>query len=116
MSCLTRPGSGPGLPYVNESSVPFRKALEAYDLGGSGEETLDSLLAGAREEDAVTLWHLLFRVDEGERGRVYDRIARLVPAPEGTSREGLLNGDRQTIDAWQDQLGLGPFYSWEFTQ
>ena len=60
----------------------------------------------ARREDALTLWHLLTRTSGEERGRVYDRLATLVPPPTGVTREGILAGNRQMLDLWWEALGL----------
>jgi len=116
MSCLTRPGSGPGTPFLDDAPAAFRSALEEYDFAGRPAPALESVLAGAREEDAITLWHLLFRVDSNERGRVYDRIAGFFPPPRGTTREGVLKGDPAMVSDWQEQLGLGSLYMLDFTQ
>jgi hypothetical protein len=54
----------------------------------------------------MTLWHLLARGTPDERARVYDRLAALVPPPEGVSREGILRGDRIALSRWWDKLGV----------
>lgn len=69
-------------------------------------ETLGTVLVSARKEDALTLWHLLTRTSGEERGRVYDRLAVLVPPPADVTREGVLAGNRQMLDEWWEQLGL----------
>jgi len=77
---------------------------------------LDSVLAEARKRDALTLWHLLGRINNAERARVYDCLAALVPPPAGVTREAMLNGDaqgqRQMRDLWWDALGLGDTSWW----
>jgi len=69
-------------------------------------EMLGTVLSESRKEDALTLWHLLVRMQGTERGRVYDRMAELVPPPEGVSREGILRTDRPMLDRWWNELGL----------
>ena len=54
----------------------------------------------------MTLWHLLTRGSPEERARVYDRLAALVPPPEGVTRELILAGNRAALDRWWDQLGV----------
>jgi hypothetical protein len=126
--CITRPDSGPGTPYFEDASPAFRGALEKLDfeLGGitggvgsgmaAGEErrleALESVLAEARERDAITLWHLLSRTQGAERLRVYDRLAQLVPPPAGVTREGVLRGESHMRDLWWDALGLGDTSWW----
>ena len=46
-----------------------------------------------RREDCLTLFHLLDAVSSELREAALDRLAVLVPWPEGVTREGLLAGD-----------------------
>src|SRR5437870_10247858 len=61
----TRRAFGPGTPYAEDASQALRRALAAFDFahGGGGAEAVRQALAAARPEDAVSLWHLLRRVD-----------------------------------------------------
>lgn len=108
--CATRPGFGPGTPHCADSSQALSEALTILDFSSTEDvrraAALDTVLASVRRRDAFTLWHLLSRGSASERGRVYDRLAALVPPPPGVTREGALNGDSRAIDAWWDALGL----------
>ncbi len=114
--CETRPGTGPGTPYQEDASAAFRAALARLDFETAGKEsrmaTLNTVLAEAREKDALTLWHLLYRDDEDERSRVYDRLAALVPPPAGVTRAGIVNRNQGMLDVWWDVLGLGDTNWW----
>jgi len=77
-------------------------------------DALDTVLREARKEDALTLWHLLVRVDEDEKARVFDRMAQLVPPPAGVTREGILRSDPAMRDAWADRLGIGLMSWWRY--
>jgi hypothetical protein len=55
---------------------------------------------------------LLARADFGERSRIYDRLARLIPPPRGVTREGVERADRAMLDAWWERLGLGDTDWW----
>src|SRR5262249_37922320 len=62
--CATRPGLGPGTPYFTDAANEFKNALTALDLArdpAARRDALGPLLATARREDALTLWHLLAR-------------------------------------------------------
>lgn len=108
-SCATRPGIGPGTPYFEDASYPFRLALskfdfEPHDKSWSIIPTLDVLLGQARTRDSLTLWHLLSRVAGTDRERVYDRLALLVAPPDGVTREGVLQLNEQMLQLWRDKM------------
>jgi len=108
--CATRPGVGPGTPYYADASGAFQAALARLDFEQLSSEAravaLSAVLGEARGRDALTLWHLLLRVNAPQRTLVYDRMAALVPPPAGVTREGILAGNKQMLDLWWNQLGL----------
>jgi FecR protein len=114
--CATRPKIGPGTPYFEDASASFRESLSKFDFAaGSSEERsaeLTKILTEARQRDALTIWHLLSRVEESERGTVYDRLATLVPPPAEVTREGILRLDQKMLDSWWNQLDLGNVSLW----
>ena len=106
-SCATRPGIGPGTPYFEDASDAFRVALSKFDFGPAESRsmpTLDVLLNQARPRDSLTLWHLLPRVAETDRERVYDRLALLVAPPDGVTREGVLQLNEQMLQLWREKM------------
>ncbi len=116
--CATRPATGPGTPYYEDSSRSFQAALSRLDFEKLSPEEraagLGMVLAESRKRDALTLWHLLSRVGVSERALVYDRMAALVPPPPGVTREGILQLDRGMLDLWWNQLGLRNASWWRF--
>jgi hypothetical protein len=70
------------------------------------------VLREAQARDAFTLWHLLTRVEPASRDLVFDRLAALVPAPDGVTRDGIRAGDRAMLDTWWDHLGFGAANWW----
>jgi hypothetical protein len=115
-ACSTKPKTGPDTPYFEDASPDFRSALSKFDLESSTPEeratALQIVLAQSRKRDALTLWHLLTRVAESDRGQVYDRLARLVPAPAGVTRKGILRLDQNMLDFWWNELGFGDVSLW----
>lgn len=107
----TRPGVGPGAPYFEDASEAFRKALQIvnFDLNDAQARSaaLSVVLAEARPRDAFTLLNLFRRVEPSDRGRLYDRLAQLLPPPKSTTREDVVNGDWRRLDPWWDELGFG---------
>jgi len=114
--CATRTGFGPGTPFQQDASPALRQALGTYDFGLADSASLAVVLHEARNIDSITLWHLLFRTGGSHRERVYDRLAFLVPPPEGVTRSGMLAGDPEMINRWQKYLNLGTSPWWKFWQ
>jgi FecR protein len=118
--CMIRPHIGPGTPYFEDASQTLREALAKLDFDpGTAEQRsseLTVILSQARKPDALTLWHLLSRVDESERSRVYDRLAVLAPPPPHVTRAGVLSLDRQMLDLWWNELDLGDMSLWRTWQ
>jgi hypothetical protein len=54
----------------------------------------------------MTLWHLVTKGTKDERIRVYERLAVLVPPPDGVTREDVLGGNRVALSAWWDAIGV----------
>ena len=108
-SCATRSGIGPGTPYFDDASDAFRHALSKFDFEPqdttwSKIPTLDVLLDLARSRDSLTLWHLLPRVPDNDRSRVYDRLAALAPPPAGVTRDGVLQLNHEMLELWKNEM------------
>ena len=106
-SCETRLGTGPGTPYFNDSTLEFQQALNKIDFDKDPTvrpAALDSMLNHARARDTLTLWHLLPRVNETERVRVYEKMESFAPPPAGVTREGVLKLDQYMLDRWRNVL------------
>lgn len=100
----TRPGHPPGIPYVSDAPAALVTALDAFAFGSGGVAAERAALTAARSEDAISLWHLLSRVEAQERGAVYDRLASLVPPPPGVTRAGALALEQQTLDRYWGRI------------
>jgi hypothetical protein len=125
-TCHTRSGVGPGTPYFEDAPEPLIIALDGLDFHGAGPgasagadgsvgaggrvapgggaEALSVVLAESRTRDTLTLWHLLSRVDAGDRVRVYERMEALSPPPEGISRQQVLALDAESLRRWREEL------------
>ncbi|HET7791176.1 MAG TPA: zf-HC2 domain-containing protein [Gemmatimonadales bacterium] len=101
---LTRPRAGPGTPFVDDAPQPLRRALLAFDFGDGGAAAARAVLASARREDAITLWHLLPRVDGTLRRAVYERLARFDPPPAGVTEPGVLALDSAMSERWWKEI------------
>ena len=102
-SCETRPVIGPGTPYFEDASQVFRYALKRFDStydGSTKRTALTLMLDQARARDTLTLWHLLPRVGEEDRVRVYNRMIALVPSP-GVALEPVVALDEKVLTSWK---------------
>jgi FecR protein len=95
-SCKIKSDAGPGIPSFDDAADSFKQALEANEL--------NSILVRARVRDTLSLWHLLWRVPETDRARVYDRIAALTPIPAGISRDRVLKLDPAALAKLKEEL------------
>jgi hypothetical protein len=107
--CATRAAKGPGTPYFDGAAPEFIGAVSSLDheAGGDRAAAVTALIEHARPLDSLTLWHLLTRLDQASAGRVYDRLAMLMPPPARVARARVLAGDPAMLAAWWHALGLG---------
>jgi len=100
----TRASVGPGVPYVEDAPEPLIRALVAFDFANGGARATRTALAIARAQDALSLWHLLQRVDPALRGLVYDRLAALVPPPPGVRRAAAIALDSGALESYWTKI------------
>jgi hypothetical protein len=113
-AAITKPGIGPGTPYFEDASEPFKTALEKLDFERLSPDdrasALKTLLAESRQRDGFTLLNLLREsraVQESERALIYDRLAELIPPHPGVSREQVVRGNDYMVGLWWDLMGVG---------
>jgi len=99
-----RPASGPGTPYVDDAAAPLVRALIAFDFERGRARAVRTILALSRPQDALSLWHLLQRVNPALRGLVYDRLAALVAPPPGVTRRGALALQSRVLEAYWTKI------------
>jgi ferric-dicitrate binding protein FerR (iron transport regulator) len=102
--CRTRKGDGPGTPYFEDASADLQAAVAKIDSLDDGPERLKQIEVVVREShirDALTLWHLIPRVDTQARGMIYDRLAQLLPPPPEVTRDGIVALNPKMLDAWR---------------
>jgi hypothetical protein len=114
-SCRTDRAHGPGTPRFDDAPAAFREALDEFDFGRDPARravALRFVLDHPDTGDAVTLWHLISRAGEADRGAVIDVLADQVAMPPGVTREAALRLDRAALDAWWDAIGLDKASVW----
>jgi preprotein translocase subunit YajC len=110
-ACATRPGHGPDTPYFMDAPDALKTALARFDAL-QDPAALETVMASARERDALTLWHLLLRTRGSRRAEVFDRFATLVKLPPEVSKEAILRSDARAIDGAWNALDLGETGWW----
>ena len=113
-SCRTDPARGPGTPRYDDGAEALLNALDELDYGGDTARRAAALrfVLDHPDTSAVTLWHLVPRVGEADRGAVVDALADQLAMPRGVTREAILRLDRAALDAWWNELGLGDANWW----
>jgi ferric-dicitrate binding protein FerR (iron transport regulator) len=111
-ACETRPGKGPGTPWFEDAPSKLREALARFDFEDGGAAALDAILASARARDAITIWHLVRRADEGARDRVIERLRALAPPPKSVSMRDARALDDKALNRWRDAITGVPEITW----
>jgi FecR-like protein len=113
-SCRTDRARGLGTPRYDNESQAYRDALDDFDFGDPSRrrEPLHRVLELGGHGDAVTLWHLIPRVDASDRAAVVDALADQVAMPDGVTRDAVVRLDKTALDRWWDTLGLGDTTWW----
>lgn len=102
--CFTRKGKGLGTPFSAESSEKFRAALEQFDFAAGGTRALQTVLDSRNAYDIITLWHLLSRVSQTDRPKVFDALASYVQPPTGVTRDGVLKLNKTMLADWRESV------------
>jgi hypothetical protein len=100
-----------GTPWFGDAPAQLKDAVAAFDSAGDADSPA-TVLRTAREHDALTLWHLLRRTAGAQRAQVFERFAGLVKLPAIMTRDAVLRGDAEAVDASWNALGLGSTEWW----
>jgi hypothetical protein len=114
-SSRTHPTLGPGTPWYEDADEEFQDAVSELDFGSDAPRRARALrivLARGESGHAVTLWHLIKRVDAADRDAVVVALADQVAMPPGVTREAVLKLDAAALDEWWNALGLGEAGWW----
>lgn len=101
---ITKKGKGLGTPFAENASAEYRSALYEFDFENGGEKSLRTLLKNPNIKTSVTLWHLLSRVPENKREKVFNALLSLVKLPDGATESGILNLDAEMLEKWRFEV------------
>ncbi|AIE84040.1 FecR domain-containing protein [Fimbriimonas ginsengisoli] len=103
-SCRSEAKIGVGTPIFDDASPDFRDAVQRLDRNNFDELALSQTVAGARKEDALTLWHLVPRIPPYNRTALIQALRRMVPLPEGTTAKEMSSLNPATLRKWRDAI------------
>lgn len=98
---ITKKNKGVGTPFADDASQEFRDALYEFDFENGGERSLEIVLKNPSIKTSLTLWHLLSRVPENEREKVFDKLVSVVKLPEGVTKKDVLKLDKEMLTVWR---------------
>jgi hypothetical protein len=104
--------AGGGVPRRAHASAAFLAAVTVTDNPACQADDFTPLLASAEAGDAITLWHLLPRVQGRVRRQVAERIASLIEVPSDVALDRVVALEPKALEAWWDALGVGPLVEW----
>lgn len=108
---VTKKGVGLGTPFADDASGEFRRILRKIDFENGGRADLKELIGNARKDDSITLWHLLRSVPKEDREAVLDALTGFVKLPRNTTRAGILELDKEMLDALWNEVKIVWFES-----
>lgn len=106
-TCFSAPSIGPGIPVAKDATDLFKESLHKLDFENGGDAELTILLSESRQEDLISLFHLLKQLNPESYGKIYDRISWLFKIPQRITREGIVNGDADMLARLWTELGAG---------
>ncbi len=96
-SCRLLPGEGPGVPSFDDGPAELQ--------GVTPEGAVSAALMATTPRDTLVLWHLLGRIETGDRELLVAKLEELVPLPEGVTARNVAGGDPAAMKAYGDELG-----------
>jgi hypothetical protein len=102
--CFTRRGQGIGTPFFETASPALEAALFKFDFERGGAASLARIITESRAEDTLTLWHLLPRVTQSDRERLFEVLSSYVAPPDGVTREGVLKLNKKMLEDWRIEM------------
>lgn len=101
---VTRPGYGIGIPVYEDATAALREAARTLEVRPEDEVALSILMTEARRQDAITLWHVLSRVDGRARARLAMRLAVLVAPPRDVRISDAVRLQPRALDRWLEEI------------
>ncbi|HDZ58567.1 MAG TPA: hypothetical protein ENH47_00695 [Ignavibacteriales bacterium] len=95
---------GPGLPYKTDSNPELVELLDKIVFDNHYKAGINALISLATDNETITLWNLLQRVDKRQRAIVYDKLYELVPHPDVIKKKQMLDLDKGALQVWLEEI------------
>jgi len=111
--CEIRKNEDVGIPFSQSASGNLISALRIFSFekmpagqAGENQVVLDLILKEAQITDAISLWHLLKRVDYDTRSKIFNVLYGLVPPSKIVTQEGILKLNSSMLQSWLEEIEL----------
>ncbi len=98
-TCEINKTNGVGIPYSENASPYMVQALRSYTFGGQ-QYAIAQVLSVAQKSDAVSLWHLLARVEAKYKATIFSQLASYVSPPSGLTLNSSLSLNSTQMMSW----------------
>jgi hypothetical protein len=103
-ACRTELGKPPGIPYFEDASEDFLKALKRWEATQESS-TIGQIARSARVRDSLSLWDLMNRLPPGkDRTTIHNSLVDRVPFPPDVSERSILAGDPDSLQRWREEV------------
>jgi hypothetical protein len=104
--------AGPGVPRRADASAEFLAAVAVTDNPECRADDFTAVVGNAGPADAITLWHLLPRVQGDVRRQVAERFLALVDVEPVVPLERVVALEPAALGALWNALGMGTLEDW----
>lgn len=92
------------VPHHTDAKLQLITGLKELDGGIISHEVIAQIVDASNESDALTLWHLLKRVNRIYRPRIIDKLNEFFPTPPKVTKEGVLDLNRKMLKTWWNEI------------
>ncbi|MCX6151632.1 MAG: FecR domain-containing protein [Ignavibacteriales bacterium] len=92
-----------GIPVNNSSTGNLKIALIEFEKKHD-QNSFNIILNESAEFDALTLWHIFPLIDEHLRGKLFDKLNSFYAAPNGVTKQGILELNKEMLKKWWDEI------------
>ena len=92
------------IPYPSDSSPQLISLLENFS--GINDPSVGTILSLMTKKESLSLWHIIQLISTENRSIAFDRLNKLIPAPAGVTKEGILALNKNMLLDWRQEIEL----------